>query len=254
MPRERLIFPDLKHRVVAEAERYAADAVLIEDTESGTSLIQELRREGPIRPIGIPPEGDKVIRMLAPSAKIEAGYVLPPERAPWLRDFQTEILQFPHGRQARRSGRQPVPFSQVAIAAAALRATNPVALTDRATGGLVAGGAHIGPPPLMAAETLLDVGPWELGARGPRTPIRGRRSFDWTSRANEACIAEHDLTSRLGPARPDRLTDGASGGWKRRRRFPSTSICSSPTIESLTRQVDPRTNWQEQDALVAGLD
>ncbi|MCH7871277.1 MAG: hypothetical protein IID33_06215 [Planctomycetes bacterium] len=34
----------------------------------------------------------------APSAKIEAGYVLLPERAPWLQDFQTEILQFPAGK------------------------------------------------------------------------------------------------------------------------------------------------------------
>ncbi len=96
--RERLIFPDLKRRVVAEAERHAADAVLIEDTGSGIPLIQELQREGPIKPIGITPEGDKVTRMLAPSAKIEAGYVLLPERAPWLQDFQTEILQFPYGR------------------------------------------------------------------------------------------------------------------------------------------------------------
>jgi predicted phage terminase large subunit-like protein len=96
--RERLIFPDLKRRVVTEAERHAADAVLIEDTGSGSPLIQELQREGPIRPIAITPEGDKVTRMLAPSAKIEAGYVLLPERAPWLQDFQTEILQFPAGK------------------------------------------------------------------------------------------------------------------------------------------------------------
>ncbi len=38
------------------------------------------------------------MRMSAQSAKIEAGYVLLPERAPWLQDFQTESLQFPHGR------------------------------------------------------------------------------------------------------------------------------------------------------------
>ncbi len=38
------------------------------------------------------------MRMSARSAKIEAGYVLLPERAPWLQDFQTESLQFPHGR------------------------------------------------------------------------------------------------------------------------------------------------------------
>ncbi len=98
MLRERLIYPDLKRRVVAEADRHAADAVLIEHTSSGTPLIQDLQREGPIRPIAITPEGDKLMRMLAPSAKIEAGYVLLPERAPWLQDFQTEVLQFPRGR------------------------------------------------------------------------------------------------------------------------------------------------------------
>ena len=38
------------------------------------------------------------MRMSAQSAKIEAGYVLLPERAPWLQDFQTEILQFPAGK------------------------------------------------------------------------------------------------------------------------------------------------------------
>ncbi len=64
----------------------------------GTPLIQDLRREGPIRPIAITPEGDKVTRMSAQSAKIEANYVLLPERAPWLQDFQTEILPFPLGR------------------------------------------------------------------------------------------------------------------------------------------------------------
>ncbi len=50
------------------------------------------------------------------------------------------------------------------------------------------GGAHTGPPPLMAAGTRPNIGPWELDARRPRTPIRGRRSFDWTSRAKEALL------------------------------------------------------------------
>ncbi len=39
-----------------------------------------------------------------------------------------------------------------------------------------------------AAATRPGIGPWELGARRPRTPIRGRRSFDWTSRAKEALL------------------------------------------------------------------
>ncbi len=96
--RKRLEYPDLKRRVVHEGQRHSADAVLIEDKSSGTHLIQDLRHDGIVRPIAIQPEGDKVTRMSAQTAKIEAGYVLLPERAPWLQEFQTEILQFPHGR------------------------------------------------------------------------------------------------------------------------------------------------------------
>ena len=33
-----------------------------------------------------------------------------------------------------------------------------------------------------------EIGSWEMGARRPRTPMRGRRSFDWTSRAKEALL------------------------------------------------------------------
>ncbi len=96
--RRRLEYPDLKRRVVEEAQRHGADVVLIEDKGSGTHLIQDLQRDDVVRPIAIEPRGDKVTRMSAQTGKIEAGYVLLPECAPWLQDFQTEILQFPHGR------------------------------------------------------------------------------------------------------------------------------------------------------------
>ncbi len=96
--RSHLEYPDLKRRVVQEAQRHHADVVLIEDKASGTHLIQDLGRDGVVRPIAILPDGDKVTRMWAQNAKIEAGDVLLPERAPWLQDFQTEILQFPRGR------------------------------------------------------------------------------------------------------------------------------------------------------------
>jgi predicted phage terminase large subunit-like protein len=36
--------------------------------------------------------------MSAQSAKIEARQVYLPKQAPWLGDFQAELLQFPHGR------------------------------------------------------------------------------------------------------------------------------------------------------------
>ena len=94
--RERLEYPYLKKRIVAEANKHKARSILIEDKGSGTSLIQDLRRDG-INPIRINPKDDKVTRMSTQSARIEAGYILLPERATWLQDFQSEITQFPNG-------------------------------------------------------------------------------------------------------------------------------------------------------------
>ncbi len=96
--RARLEYPDLRRRILAHAEAHGATAVLIEDASSGAALIQDLKHEGKLRPIAIRPEGDKIVRLEAQSAVIEAGHVLLPETAPWLGDFQLEILAFPHGR------------------------------------------------------------------------------------------------------------------------------------------------------------
>ena len=74
-----------------------ANTVLIEDAGSGMHLIQDLQRDGTLRPIAIRPEGDKIVRMEAQTAVIEAGHVLLPEDAPWLGDFQVEIMAFPNG-------------------------------------------------------------------------------------------------------------------------------------------------------------
>lgn len=60
------------------------------------SLIQDLRNEGNLRPILIEPKEDKVTRMSAQSAKIEAGRVLVPEHAAWLNNFKAEIMAFPN--------------------------------------------------------------------------------------------------------------------------------------------------------------
>jgi predicted phage terminase large subunit-like protein len=61
------------------------------------SLIQDLRAGG-ISAVAVDPEGDKVIRMSAVSARIEAGAVILPRHAPWLDEFRTEMLAFPNGR------------------------------------------------------------------------------------------------------------------------------------------------------------
>lgn len=96
--RERLEYPDLRRRILSHAAAHAAKVVLIEDAGSGTHLVQDLRSEGKLRPIPIRPEGDKIVRLEAQSAVIEAGHVLLPEAASWLNDFLLEILSFPYGR------------------------------------------------------------------------------------------------------------------------------------------------------------
>ena len=99
--REKLDYPSLKRRVMDHAARHNANVVLIEDKGSGTSLVQDIGSEntsGMQNPIGVMPEGDKITRMSAQSAKIEGGQVYLLKQAPWLGDLQTELLQFPHGR------------------------------------------------------------------------------------------------------------------------------------------------------------
>ena len=73
----------------------AHDQSLIEDAGSGTSLIQELY-DHDIPAIGIRSEGDKVMRMSAQTAKIEAGAVHLPHHAACLDDLKSELLAFPH--------------------------------------------------------------------------------------------------------------------------------------------------------------
>jgi predicted phage terminase large subunit-like protein len=96
--RQKLIYPELKKQVLAQKAKFAANTVLIEDTGHGTALIQELRGSGLLHAIGIRPDKDKVTRMSAQSAKIEAGQLLLPSKAPWLEDFKAELLAFPAGR------------------------------------------------------------------------------------------------------------------------------------------------------------
>jgi len=99
--RERLDFPALRRRVV-EVHRHVSRAVsdyalLIENKGSGMSLLQDLRRDG-VHAIAVDPSGDKVMRMKAQTARIEAGSVVLPRRAPWLDEFRRELMAFPAGR------------------------------------------------------------------------------------------------------------------------------------------------------------
>ncbi|MEO6113655.1 MAG: phage terminase large subunit [Sphingomicrobium sp.] len=98
--RERRDFPALKRRIVELAREWRTRTILIEDKGAGTSLIQQLRSEhhGTPYPVAFMPKDDKVTRLHAQSARIEAGHVWLPERAAWLEDLRVELAAFPQAR------------------------------------------------------------------------------------------------------------------------------------------------------------
>jgi predicted phage terminase large subunit-like protein len=83
--------------VQAQAKKWGARRVLVEDAGAGTALVQELRSHVS-GIIAVKPEGDKASRMAVATAKFEAGQVFFPERAQWLPDLEAELFVFPVGR------------------------------------------------------------------------------------------------------------------------------------------------------------
>jgi predicted phage terminase large subunit-like protein len=100
--RDRVEFPALQRKVIEvynhwELTTGLRPVLLIEDTGAGSALIQSLRYRD-VQTYGVRPVGDKIMRMAAQSAVIEAGDVWLPVRAPWLESFRSEVLAFPHGK------------------------------------------------------------------------------------------------------------------------------------------------------------
>lgn len=95
--RRRLNFPDLKRAIIAQGEKFDADAIVIEDKSSGTQLIQDLRNDRVMNVFEYkpPPGADKVMRLHACSDRFESGRVLLPTHAPWLDDYIVELIGFP---------------------------------------------------------------------------------------------------------------------------------------------------------------
>ena len=97
--RKRMEFPDLQRAVIALQQRYNARAVVLEAIGSGASLSQNLRRE-----LGVPwirtlrPVTSKQHRASQQSVKFEQGRIRLPAQAPWLEEFEDELLSFPNGK------------------------------------------------------------------------------------------------------------------------------------------------------------
>lgn len=93
--RRKMEYPTLKAVAKEHAVVWEADKLIIEDKSSGQALIQDLRRETTLPIVAEMPVTDKVTRAAAISALIEAGKVVLPTHAPWLKDFETELFGFP---------------------------------------------------------------------------------------------------------------------------------------------------------------
>jgi predicted phage terminase large subunit-like protein len=85
-------------RITALASDWGVDLVIIEDTASGMGLIQLLKEKSSLDVIGRTPVGDKETRLLRHQGRFEAGRILLPLEAPWLAEFESELLAFPGGR------------------------------------------------------------------------------------------------------------------------------------------------------------
>jgi predicted phage terminase large subunit-like protein len=96
--RGRFESPELRRRIIDLSVQYQADATLIEDTELGRALSQDLRRTGELFPMLQRARFDKLARLLSQAARFEAGQVFLPREAPWLSSYLSELLAFPTGR------------------------------------------------------------------------------------------------------------------------------------------------------------
>lgn len=99
---KRMEYPELRRTAVDMLERDNPDAVLIEDKQTGTALIQELKVMGRwnIIPIGTKQVAeknqDKETRARKVTLHFEAGRIILPEDAYWLHEFEKQMLLFPN--------------------------------------------------------------------------------------------------------------------------------------------------------------
>lgn len=100
--RQRVPYPKLKQAVIAQWKAWNAKHVIVERASSGISLCQQVRKEGPFKPIAWPPRGqrqlDKAERLIGQTGQIEEGRVWLPARMDGLDTFLSELRAFPNGR------------------------------------------------------------------------------------------------------------------------------------------------------------
>lgn len=88
-------YPDLRKKAFELANEQKPHAILIEDKASGQSLIQEFQTLSNHPVIPMKPVSDKETRARVEASAVEAGRVAIPHSAPWLGEFEAELMLFP---------------------------------------------------------------------------------------------------------------------------------------------------------------
>jgi predicted phage terminase large subunit-like protein len=89
---------EIYRRIKMLASDWKVERAIIEDTSSGMGLIQMFRQNSNLVVRRQRLDADKQTRMERHEARLEAGDFFLPKAAPWLRDFEDELLTFPNGR------------------------------------------------------------------------------------------------------------------------------------------------------------
>ncbi|MBN8977056.1 MAG: phage terminase large subunit [Rhizobiales bacterium] len=98
LTRGRYEYPRLRDTAAELAARFKPDTILIEDASTGTALAQDLKRMQHWMARLVKVEHDKISRLYVQQAKFEAGKVLLPRGAHFLRELEAELLTFPQAR------------------------------------------------------------------------------------------------------------------------------------------------------------
>jgi predicted phage terminase large subunit-like protein len=88
----------MREQIIGLVAQWQVDLVIVEDTSSGMGLIQFLQEQPRLDVVGRKPNADKETRMCRQQGRFEAGRILLPSEAPWLAEFENELLTFPGGR------------------------------------------------------------------------------------------------------------------------------------------------------------
>ncbi|WP_170477394.1 phage terminase large subunit [Ruegeria arenilitoris] len=96
--RQQCLYPEIVDAAVLLRKKWKPNLIVIEKAVTGLSLKPDLVKKGAPEANWLSPEKGKVERMIAQSAKIEAGEVRLPKAAHWLEAFKAEVAAFPKGK------------------------------------------------------------------------------------------------------------------------------------------------------------